>query len=310
MLIVLGLYFLIIWAIFFKFKVLPWNKGWKITCYGIALAIALVVIGALNFYVPSSISAVVQSQSQRIYPQVMGQVETVNDNKGLLRKGDILVTLDATPFELIVASSKASLDLSKIKYADAQTLVEKGVEREKSLDIYKVELKIAQSLYDKATYDLDNTVIRAPFDGKIIAAALTPGQTVGRTNPVLTMQKSGEQWLAVVIGQTGMSNIEVGDEVGIVFSSSPGDIYQSKVASISSGLIQGQVFAEDRQRPLDNILAARPVYGLTVIMPENVPEHIKREGTTAAVTVFTDKDNPLNILGKIIQWIGSLIAYL
>lgn len=310
MLIVLGLYFLIIWLAFFKFKVLPWNRAWKIGCYSIALAIALIVIGALNFYTPSSVSAVVQSQNQRIYPQVMGQIETVNNNKGLIRQGDVLATLDATPFQLIVSSSKASLDLAKIKYADAKTLVEKGVEREKSLDIYKVELKIAQSQYDKAIYDLDNTIIKAPFDGQIIASALTPGQTVARTNPVLTMQKSGEQWLAVVVEQSGMRNIKVGDTVNIVFSSAPGDIYQSKVESINQGLIQGQVFAEDRNRPLDNILSSRPIYGVKVNLPNDVPEHVRREGTTAAVTVFTDPENPINILAKILQWIGSLIAYL
>jgi hypothetical protein len=47
MAIVLALYALIVWLIFFKFKLLPWNRVWKSVVYGIAAAVALFVVGAL-----------------------------------------------------------------------------------------------------------------------------------------------------------------------------------------------------------------------------------------------------------------------
>lgn len=310
MLIVLGLYFLIIWLVFFKFKALPWNKTWKTISYSAALFIALVVIGALNYYTPSSASAVVQSQNQRIYPQMRGQVQNVNHDSEFVSKGDVLFTLDPTSFKLTVDSSKANLDLAKIKYADVKVLVDKGVEREKSLDLADVELRIAIAQYEKALFDLDNTEIKAPFDGQIIAASLTKGQTVSPATSVMTIQQSKKQWLTVVVEQSGMANMKINDEAKIVFSSAPGDIYYSKVISISQGLIQGQFFAEDRNRPLDNLLGARPLYAVKVAIPVDAPDFVKREGTTAGVTVFTDQENPINILANILQWISSVMAYL
>lgn len=193
MLIVLGIYFLIVWLIFFKLKALPWNKLWKWVTYSIAFFIALVVIGALNYYTPSSTSAVVQSQNQRIYPQIRGQVLDVKDKSERVKKGDVLFTLDATPFQLTVDASKANLDLAHIKYADVKVLVDKGVEREKSLDISEVELRIAQAQYDKAIFDLDNTSIKAPFDGQVIVSSLTKGQTVSPATSVMTIQKNDQQ---------------------------------------------------------------------------------------------------------------------
>ena len=49
MLIVLSFFFLVVWLIFFKWKWLPWSRGWKVTVYTTALGIALVVVGALQY---------------------------------------------------------------------------------------------------------------------------------------------------------------------------------------------------------------------------------------------------------------------
>ena len=66
MLIVLSFFFLVVWLIFFKLEWLPWSRGWKVTVYSLALGIALVVVGALQYYTPASVNAVVQARTQQI----------------------------------------------------------------------------------------------------------------------------------------------------------------------------------------------------------------------------------------------------
>ena len=84
MLIILSVFFLVVWLIFFKFNWLPWTRGWKITVYSIAVAIALVVVGALQYYTPVSAKAVVEAHVQQVYPLVTGTVESVRvDNAHL-----------------------------------------------------------------------------------------------------------------------------------------------------------------------------------------------------------------------------------
>ena len=75
MLIVLSFFFLIVWLIFFKLEWLPWSRGWKVTVYSLALGIALVVVGALQYYTPVSSKAVVEAHTLQIYPLVTGRVE-------------------------------------------------------------------------------------------------------------------------------------------------------------------------------------------------------------------------------------------
>ena len=47
-----------------------------------------------------------------------------------------------------------------------------------------------------------------------------------------------------------------------------------------------------------------------VKFPENAPDYLRRPGTEASITVFTDEGNPINMLAGILQWIASLMAYL
>jgi len=49
MLIVLSLFFLLVWVVFIKFQWLPWNRTWKVIVATVALVIALVVVGALQY---------------------------------------------------------------------------------------------------------------------------------------------------------------------------------------------------------------------------------------------------------------------
>ena len=44
--------------------------------------------------------------------------------------------------------------------------------------------------------------------------------------------------------------------------------------------------------------------------PEGGPDYLRRPGTEASITVFTDEGNPINALASIIQWIGSMLAYI
>ena len=103
MLIVLSVFFAIIWLIFFKLQWLPWNRGWKFSVYTAALVIALVVVGALQYYTPASKMEVVEAQAQQIYPLVSGQVDRV-DVKGAqpVSSGDKLFSIDPRPFKYAV----------------------------------------------------------------------------------------------------------------------------------------------------------------------------------------------------------------
>lgn len=53
MVIILAIYGGVIYLVFGRFKLLPWNKTWKSVSAFVGLMIALMVVGALNYLAPA-----------------------------------------------------------------------------------------------------------------------------------------------------------------------------------------------------------------------------------------------------------------
>ena len=96
-----------------------------------------------------------------------------------------------------------------------------------------------------------------------------------------------------------------GQPVMITFVSDPGVIYETKVAAIPPGVVQGQITPEDAADPLQALTSAQNSYPVRIEMPADAPAELLRLGTLAQATVFTDEGNPINVLAKILMWISA-----
>lgn len=113
MLIVLGLYAGLVWLVFFKMKLLPWNGFFKTVVWTCALVIALVVIGALNHTTPTGRLSM-QGVVTNIVPNVAGRVTDVVVEAGAaVEKGDVLFQIDDTVYAAEVARLEASLESAR-----------------------------------------------------------------------------------------------------------------------------------------------------------------------------------------------------
>ncbi|MGI9480171.1 MAG: biotin/lipoyl-binding protein, partial [Hyphomicrobiaceae bacterium] len=98
MLIVLGLYAVLIWLIFFKFRVLPWSRATQAAVGLVGLVIILVVIGLLNTRTPSGRVTVVARVVQ-LAPVVGGVVASVPVTPNQpITTGTVLFEIDKTPY--------------------------------------------------------------------------------------------------------------------------------------------------------------------------------------------------------------------
>lgn len=121
MLIVLGLYALLVWVVFSKFRLLPWNGFWKTTIYTGALVIALVVIGALNHQTPTG-RVSIQGATIDLTPNVAGTVvEVLAQPHSRVDKGDVLFRIDDTTYAAEVARLEASLVSARTSEDQLQT---------------------------------------------------------------------------------------------------------------------------------------------------------------------------------------------
>src|SRR5947207_3729582 len=107
----LGIYSFFVWLIFIKLKWLPWNVGTQVTVVIIPVVGLAAMILLLNIFAPSSADVRVYKYTVPIVSQVRGRVIEVGVEEGnrLVKKGDVLFRIDATPYQLEVNTLEAQL---------------------------------------------------------------------------------------------------------------------------------------------------------------------------------------------------------
>jgi multidrug resistance efflux pump len=109
-LILLIIYSVIVWLIFFKFKLLPWNITSQVIVVTIPVIMLTVLILFMNICAPSSSDVRAQNYVIPIVPRVTGQVTEVPiEPNRPIRKGDVLFKIDPVPFEAAERAADATL---------------------------------------------------------------------------------------------------------------------------------------------------------------------------------------------------------
>ncbi len=162
-----------------------------------------------------------------------GRVEVINARRGeVLRKGDPILTLDLRDRQARVRQTEASVREHEAAYKGQSSLQTDGYVSEAQIAETLAKLESARAELLRARIDLDNRVIRAPFDGVIEDREVENGDFVRSGDPVatfvdnLTLIVTGslaENDVAnVAVGDTAMAKLVTGEEVrGIVRFVSP-----------------------------------------------------------------------------------------
>ena len=109
-LILLIIYSVIVWLIFFKFKLLPWNITSQVIVVTIPIIMLTVLILFMNICAPSSSDVRAQNYVIPIVPRVTGQVTDVPiEPNRPIKKGDVLFKIDPVPFEAAQKAAEATL---------------------------------------------------------------------------------------------------------------------------------------------------------------------------------------------------------
>src|SRR5207244_8120917 len=109
-LILLIIYSVIVWLIFFKFKLLPWHITSQVIVVTIPIFALTVLILFMNIVAPSSSDVRAQNYVIPIVPRVTGQVTEVPiEPNRPIKKGDVLFKIDPVPFEAAEKAAEATL---------------------------------------------------------------------------------------------------------------------------------------------------------------------------------------------------------
>ncbi|BCH24566.1 HlyD family secretion protein [Mesorhizobium sp. L-8-3] len=121
MLIAIGFCLLVVWLVFFKFKLLPWNWPWRVITALTMVVIVGVIIALLNRYAPTG-RVTVLGRVIEITPNVTGTITDVPvSTKVIVPKGTVLFRIDPAPYEAKVKKLTAELAAARqaVKQFDA-----------------------------------------------------------------------------------------------------------------------------------------------------------------------------------------------
>ncbi len=305
MLIINCLYLALVYLLFFKLKVLPWNK----VSQGLVVLLGTIILTGflvgLQGLTPSSTQATITGRIVEIAPLVSGRVIDVPTEPNVpVREGDVLFEIDPFLYEARIDELQASLALAQLRLEQYRELAEADAGSKFQLQQTEAEVKQLEARLAMAEDDLKNTVVRAPADGMVPRLFLQPGMRVDPSRAVITFVDTEQLAIATQIQQKALQNIRPGDKALVNFPALPGQVFEAEVIDVPSAIGDAQTFASGQLPVLGQAKATR-LYAVYVTIPEDFPEDLRKIGLAASVTIHTEGAGVVGIVAVILQWVNT-----
>ena len=192
----------------------------------------------------------------QLFPKISGFVKTVNVDRGsVVKKGQLLITLEAPEVEQQVAQAKLKFTQAEAMYITSKDRYRRLLETSKTpgtISPYDLEAAASRMQGDSATaqgeyanYKAQETMksylsVTAPFDGVITERNVHPGALAGpgaqNAKPMLVLQQLSRLRLVVDVPEQYAAQVKDGDEVHYKTNALPGQDFSGSVSRSSQSL--------------------------------------------------------------------------
>ena len=305
MVIITVLYLALVYILFFRLKLLPWNKlsQGSTTLIGVIILTGFLV--GLQGLTPSSVQGTITGRIVEISPQVSGRVATVPVKPNVtVDEGEILFTIDPVLFEARVEELNARVALSTLRLRQYQELAASRAGSEFQVEQTEAELKQLNAQLVGAEFDLENTVVRAPVRGTVPRLFLKAGMQVSASHSILTFVDTNELVIVALFQQKAIQNVKLGDKALVNFPALPGKVFESSVAGIPSAIGDSQVMASGQLPSIQQQQMTR-LYPIYISLPEDFPHDLRKVGFAATVYIHTEGAGVVGIVAVVLQWVST-----
>lgn len=184
----------------------------------------------------------------KLAPPVSGVIARVDVDVGMqVKKDQPLLALDAVPFTTRRAQAEAAVTQTEVARAEAKRDLAQAEELYKRTVLSTVDLENAKNKYARseaaykqaraqltqAQYELNKSILRAPFAARVIARNAEPGQTIatGLEPPVLFILAAQGEYAAVAnVSVADGAKLNSGDAVTVIVD---GQRYSATVRALT-----------------------------------------------------------------------------
>ncbi len=170
----------------------------------------------------ASVGSVTGANSVAVSNDAAGIVTRILFDSGVrVRRGQLLVELDAGPERAQLAAAVARRDNARLTAERSRQLLDRDALPRAQLDADDAAYKAAQADVEADQAAIDRKVVRAPFDGKLGIRAVNVGQYLAPGTTVTTLDSVTGTFVDFTLPQDQLADIAIGVPVQIT---APNDV--------------------------------------------------------------------------------------
>lgn len=211
---------------------------------------------------------------------VPGLLNKLNATEGReVKAGEALAILDQRDYKNNLAAAKATLDEAKQNFLRTKKLKEQSVITQAELDKAKAGYEIAEAKFRMSEKDLEDTVLKAPFNGIVAKRYVENFEHIQAKQPIISLQDISVMEVVIhvpenIIARGGVSSLK---DVRVSLEADSSQSFAGEICEYS-------VEADVMTRTYDVVIAVKPPKGLNIY-----------PGMTASITVKTGIDDKSSV---------------
>lgn len=175
------------------------------------------------------------NESIEIRPRISSLVERIAFTEGeFVNAGDLLVELENSEIVAGLALARASLSESQSLYNRSLSLADTQAISASNLEQLLAQVRVDEAQVEAAKARLENTVIRAPFSGRVGLRRVSPGSFVSNSAVITTLDDVETIKLDFSVPETFYSVLSKGMNVTAHSLVYPDRVFNGSVASIDT----------------------------------------------------------------------------
>lgn len=177
------------------------------------------------------------NESIEIQPRISSLIETIAFTEGQeVRAGEILVRLEDSEARAGLALAEANLSESLSLYDRSKSLADTQVISVSNLEQLLAQVQVDEAQVAAARARLDNTIIRAPFSGRVGLRRVSPGSFVDNSTVITTLDDVSRIKLDFSVPETFLTVLAEGMSIEAHSLVYPERVFHGTVASIDTRL--------------------------------------------------------------------------
>jgi membrane fusion protein (multidrug efflux system) len=200
----------------------------------VAVVVAPVRVERLAFEL-EALGTALANESVDVTAKVANQVTKVRFDEGQqVRRGDVLVELDGEQARADLAVAEAALAESRSQYQRSRELYTTKVLSDAQIEQIEATFKANEARVASARSRLGDTVVRAPFAGRVGLRRISVGSLISPGTVITTLDDTSSIKLDFTIPETFVSAVQTGLKIVARSVSYPDESFEGTVSSIDT----------------------------------------------------------------------------